>query len=73
MKELYMLAGFALGVMGGMVVGTMLYKHCNDTKQLVDEAENCIAKEIDMVGDSVKKMSKKIKKNSSNEKQQKNG
>lgn len=58
MKEIYMLAGVGVG----MVVGVMLYKHCNCAKKVVDTAEKTISKEAGKIKSDVKTEMKDIKK-----------
>lgn len=51
MKEIWLIMGFGAGV----VAGTLLYKHCQEAKQIVNKSEKVIKKEIDDVKDKMKK------------------
>lgn len=51
MKEIWLIMGFGAGV----VAGTLLYKHCQEAKQIVNKGEKVIKKEIDDVKDKIKK------------------
>lgn len=56
MKELYMLAGFGLG----LLTGVMLYKYSKETKKTVDKAEQAVMKEAEMMSKKAEQATEKI-------------
>ena len=51
MKEIWMIMGFG----AGLVVGALLYKHCDDAKKLVNKGEKAVKQEVENLKTSVKK------------------
>lgn len=69
MKDIFMLAGFSLG----LITGAMLYKYSNCAQKLVDKGEKAVVKEAEMLEQKAEKgmeeLGKKMKKNSKKAKQ----
>ena len=59
MKEAMMLLGFGMG----LVTGALLYKYSQNAKQMVDNSEKKVMKQVEKVADEVKSATKKTKKN----------
>lgn len=58
MKEAMMLLGFGMG----LVTGALLYKYSQNAKQMVDNSEKKVMKQVEKVADEVKSATKKTKK-----------
>lgn len=69
MKDIFMLAGFGIG----LITGAMLYKYSKETQKTIDKAEKVVMKEADMMSkkaeegmekleEGIKKGAQKIKK-----------
>lgn len=58
MKEAMMLLGFGMG----LVAGALLYKYSQNAKQMVDNSEKKVMKQVEKVADEVKSATKKTKK-----------
>ncbi len=58
MKEAMMLFGFGMG----LVTGALLYKYSQNAKQMVDNSEKKVMKQVEKVADEVKSATKKTKK-----------
>ncbi len=58
MKEAIMLLGFGMG----LVTGALLYKYSQNAKQMVDNSEKKVMKQVEKVADEVKSATKKTKK-----------
>lgn len=56
MKDLYMLAGFGLG----LITGAMLYKYSKETKKMVDNGEKNLMKEAEKLGNKAEKATEKL-------------
>lgn len=56
MKDLFMLAGFGLG----LITGAMLYKYSKETKKTVDCAEKKVMQEAEMMGKKAEKGMEKL-------------
>lgn len=57
MKEIYMAIGFG----AGLVAGTLLYKHCQETKQLVNKGEKVVKEKVESMKEKVEDMKENIK------------
>lgn len=58
MKEFMTIIGFG----AGLITGALLYKHSQETKQLVNKTEKAVKKEMDMMKDKVEPKLEKTKK-----------
>ena len=58
MKEAMMLLGFGMG----LITGALLYKYSQNAKQMVDNSEKKVMKQVEKVADEVKSPTKKTKK-----------
>ena len=58
MKEAMMLLGFGMG----LITGALLYKYSQNAKQMVDNSEKKVMKQVEKVADEVKSATKKTKK-----------
>lgn len=47
--------GLFCGLVAGIIVGAMLYKHSDDAKQVIDKGEEMAKKEIDNLKKSANK------------------
>ena len=57
MKEFMTIIGFG----AGLITGALLYKHSQETKQLVNKAEKSVKKEMDMMKEKVEPKLEKAK------------
>ena len=51
-----------IGFGAGLITGALLYKHSQETKQLVNKAEKSVKKEMDMMKEKVEPKLEKAKK-----------
>lgn len=51
-----------IGFGAGLITGALLYKHSQETKQLVNKAEKSVKKEMDMMKEKVEPKVEKAKK-----------
>ncbi len=58
MKDIYMLLGFGMG----LVTGVLLYKYSQSTQKTVDKAEKTVVQEIDKAMEKTKKATDKAQK-----------
>ena len=58
MKDIFMLAGFGLG----LITGAMLYKHSQDAKKMMDNGENTVMKEAEKIGQKAEQGAEKVAK-----------
>ncbi len=67
MKEIWMIMGFG----AGLVTGALLYKHCQEAKQLVNSGEKIVKQEVEMLKETVKEQKQKPKSKGQSKKQPK--
>ena len=56
MKDLFLLAGFGMG----LITGAMLYKYSQETRKAVNNGEKTIMKEAEKMGQKAEKSVKKL-------------